>query len=127
MTHDVLLEELFVELLKDKISLEFLLEDRLNQEHPDFLDADDCLPDPSVIFYYGIKDLPERFGFLGKGDYDLVVLADLLPYLPAQVSPHLLVPVVAHVASGLCKHLVVKSVDRVIFGECFVNQKVVII
>ena len=48
VAEDVLLEELLVELLKDHVALQFLMEDRLHEEHPHLLNPYYRVPHASV-------------------------------------------------------------------------------
>lgn len=59
----VLFEELFVNLLKDQVSLKFLLKNRLDQEHPDLLNANDSLSHTGVVLNNSVEKLPESLGF----------------------------------------------------------------
>lgn len=103
------------------------MEDRLNQEDPDLFNADDGLPDASVVLDDSVENLAEGFGFVGQRNYHLVVLADLLPYLPSQVRSNLLVPTVSHVTRRLSEHLVVERVNRVVLRKSLVNEEVVVV
>jgi len=127
MSEYILLEELFVELFENEVALEFLLEDGLNEEDPDLLNADDGLSHASVVLDDSVENLAEGLGFVRKRNDHLVVLANFLPYLPPQVRTHLLVPTVCHVARRLRKHLIVERVHRVVLRKGLVNQEVVVV
>jgi hypothetical protein len=107
MTKDFFLEQLLMMGLEDHASLEVLLEDHLDKEHPDLLDAHDGLSDPRVVLDNRVEHASEALGVHQERSDHLIVLAGLRPDLSPQISAHLLVsdsvsqvPVVEHVTVG---------------------------
>ena len=127
MAQDVLFEEFLVVLLENKVAFELLLEDGFNEEDPNLFYANYCLSNPCIVLDNGIEEFAESFRLLWKRNHDLVVFADFGPYLASEVCPHLLIARVSHISGAVIEHLAVEAVERITFGECFVNQEVVII
>lgn len=100
---DVLLEVIFVKLLKDEAALQLLLrvKDTFDQEDPNLLDpADNCLPDPCVVLNNGVEHLPVLCGPLGICDGNFLSLSPLCPCVLPKVLPDLLVASLGEVDGG---------------------------
>lgn len=92
-----------------------MVERRLNEEDPHFLDSEDRFPDSRVILENEIEYLPEGLNLLVEGCDDLVVLPDFLPQLIPQLSLDLVVSVIVEVLGAMDEQLVGESVLVIAF------------
>ena len=54
--HDILAEQIPVHFVENQPAFQVLLENGLNQENPDLLDAHHCVPHPRVVPHQLIQD-----------------------------------------------------------------------
>ena len=124
VAEDIFAEYLLMKLFKYWVAL--LVERRLNEEDPHFLDSKDRFPDSRVILENEIEYLPEGLNLLVEGCDDLVVLPDFLPQLIPQLSLDLVVSVIVEVLGAMDEQLVGESVLVIAFWKYSVYQIVVV-
>lgn len=88
---NVSFEELLLELFEYQVTSELLLEERLNQEDPHFLNRNDCLSASGIESDDKIHYFPKGIRRIVKSNYGLTTLADLSPDSVPQIALYLFI------------------------------------